>query len=71
MDRETVLVLMQRRPFEPFSIATHDGTMRNVPHPECIALGGDGLVFIDPRTNQMALIPYSAISAIESVASMA
>ena len=66
MDRQTLLNLLMRRPFEPFVIKLSSGESLEVRHPENAALGRSRLIVIDPYTDQMSIAALLHIASIET-----
>jgi hypothetical protein len=46
---ETVNILLERKPFRPFTITLADGVRHQVDHPRALAMRERAVVFIGPR----------------------
>lgn len=66
MDRETLLGLLLRQPFEPFVLKLSSGESLEVRHPEIAALGKSRLVVIDPKSDRMIITALLHIASIET-----
>lgn len=69
MNMETIREWQNRRPFEPFVLRMSTGEAYEVRHPECLALGKNRLIVIDPATDRavhLALIHVNAIEALQA-----
>ena len=64
MDRDTLQALLKRQPFESIAITTNDGATRHVFHPECVALGTQRMVLVDPASDRIEIIPFAAVSSV-------
>jgi hypothetical protein len=67
MDRQTILILLQRRPFEPFSLQLSNGTSVDVRHPELAALGKSRLVVVNPETDTMEIISFLHVASVRTL----
>ena len=66
MDRQTLLVLMQRRPFEPFALQLSSGQVVEVRHPEMAALGKSRIVIFDSETDDMEIVSLLHVTSIRT-----
>jgi len=66
MDRQAMLALLNRRPFEPFSVHMSNGESFEVRHPEVAALGKSRLVIVDPETDRMDIIGLLHVASVHS-----
>ena len=67
MNRETLLDLLARRPFEPFVIKLSSGESLEIRHPEIAALGKSRLVVVDPTTDRLVIAALLHIASVETV----
>lgn len=67
MDRQTILVLLERRPFEPFSVQLSNSQQFEIRHPEVAALGRSRLVIVDPETDMMEIVSLLHVANVRTV----
>ena len=69
MNVDTIRKWLNRHPFEPFFLRMSNGEVHEVHHPECLALGKNRLIVVDPRTDRavhLSLIHVNAIEALQA-----
>ena len=69
MNMETIREWLNRQPFEPFVLRMSNGESHEVRHPECLALGKNRLIVVDPNTDRAihsALIHVNAVEALQA-----
>jgi hypothetical protein len=67
MDRQAFQDLLDREPFQPFRIHTHDGRSYDVQNPGLVALLKTQVFFGYPNSDRSAMIPLRSISSVEVV----
>lgn len=67
MDRQAVLAVLQRRPFEPFVVQLSSGESHEVRHPEVAALGKSRLVIVDPETDKMVICALLHVASVTTL----
>lgn len=68
MNMETIRERLRRAPFEPFEIRLSNGEVHQVRHSECVALGKNRIIIVDPeidRAVHCALIHVNSIAALQ------
>ena len=66
MDRQTILTLLERRPFEAFVVQLSSGETYEVRHPELAALGKSRLVIFEPDTDEMVICGLLHVTSVRT-----
>ena len=67
MDRQAILALLGRRPFEPFVVHLSSGEQHEVRHPEVAALGKSRLIIVDPETEKMVICALLHVTSVTTL----
>ena len=67
MDRQTILNLKERRPFEPFAVQLSSGETYDVRHPELAALGKSRRVIFSPETDEMVICGLPDVTSLRAI----
>jgi hypothetical protein len=65
MNVETLREFVRRQPFEPFVIRMSNGEVHEILHPECLAIGKNRVVVIDPDTDRTVYCALIHINTVE------
>ena len=67
MNRETILELLNRRPFKPFRLCLSSGEVHEIRHPEIAALGKSQVVLVDPETDRLVIAALLHVASVETL----
>lgn len=70
MNRETMLELLRRQPFEPFEIRLTNGEKHEVRHPGMALLQRSRIVITVPNSDRVVTIPLLHIASVEALQSV-
>ncbi len=62
MNYDSMLELLQAKPFTPFDVITSAGQSHSVKHPEFVLLAKTRIVILDPVRDVVAVIPLLHVS---------
>jgi hypothetical protein len=69
MNRDAMLELPRRQPFEPFEMRLTNGEKHQVRHPEMALLQRSRIVVSVPDSDRMVIIPLLHIASVETLQS--
>jgi hypothetical protein len=69
MNSDVIRQLVNRRPFEPFTLHLSGGELYEVRHPETVAVGKQRLVVVDPDSDRMAICSLLHVTSVETLQS--
>ena len=69
MNRDAMLELLRRQPFEPFEMRLTNGEKHKIRHPEMALLQRSRIVVSVPNSDRMVIIPLLHIASVETLQS--
>jgi hypothetical protein len=70
MNREAMLELRRRQPFEPFEVRLTNGEKHKVRHPEMALVQRSRVIITVPNSDRMAINPLLHIASVETLQSV-
>jgi hypothetical protein len=69
VNREAMLELLRRQPFEPFEIRLTNGEKHQVRHPEMALLQQSRIIVSLPNSDRIVIIPLLHIASVKTLQS--
>ena len=69
MNRDAMLELLRRQPFEPFEIRLTNGERHQVRHPEMALLQQSRIIVSLPNSDRIVIIPLLHVASVETLQS--
>jgi hypothetical protein len=69
VNRDAMLELLRRQPFEPFEIRLTNGERHQVRHPEMALLQQSRIIVSLPNSDRIVIIPLLHVASVETLQS--